>query len=257
MGTPADAGAPMAWFPATVGAAYRRGAASDEDLMSGRAFEDMLAGLRRAAEMVGSARGPSSSVDRAAGYRHLLVLLALAVDEALRPSDPYDPCLRPGQRRQRPQVGHGLPRRRLHRRRHPPRRHLPHQRPSARRSAISASRSCRASPTSATSWPTTSTSAPTAASRSSCRPRAPAGQLDGPVRGAPPRWSSASSSTTGTPSMPAVAAIECLDAGSAGPGPPTPSRRPGWPASCWPWGNSSRPASPSGWTSRKGAGPRG
>jgi hypothetical protein len=95
MGTPADTGAPVAWFPATVGAAYRRGSASDEDLLSGGAFEDMLAGLRRAAEMVGSARAPSSPVDRAAGYRHLLVLLALAVDEALRPSNPYDPFFAP------------------------------------------------------------------------------------------------------------------------------------------------------------------
>jgi hypothetical protein len=95
MGTPAEAGPPVAWFPATVGAAYGRGAASEDDLLSGGAFEVMLAGLRRAAEMVGSARGPSSPVDRAAGYRHLLVLLALAADEALRPSNPYDPFFAP------------------------------------------------------------------------------------------------------------------------------------------------------------------
>jgi hypothetical protein len=95
MSTPPDAPSTMAWFPATVGSAYRRGAASDEDLISGAAFEAMVAGLRGAADLVGSARAPTSPIDRAAGYRHLLVLLSLAIDEALRPSDPYDPFFAP------------------------------------------------------------------------------------------------------------------------------------------------------------------
>src|SRR5579863_3298143 len=95
MSTPADAGTSMAWFPATVGSAYRRGTANDEDLMSGAAFDAMVAGLRAAADLVGSARAPTSPIDRAAGYRHLLVLLSLAIDEALRPSDPYDPFFAP------------------------------------------------------------------------------------------------------------------------------------------------------------------
>ena len=95
MSTPADARSTMAWFPATVGSAYRRGAASDEDLISGAAFEAMVAGLRGAADLVGSARAPTSPIDRAAGYRHLFVLLALGIDEALRPSDPYDPFFAP------------------------------------------------------------------------------------------------------------------------------------------------------------------
>jgi hypothetical protein len=85
----------MAWFPATVGSAYRKGSAGDDALVSGAAFEEMLGGLRRAAELVRSPRAPAFEVDRAAGYRHLLVLLALAVDEALRPSDPYDPFFAP------------------------------------------------------------------------------------------------------------------------------------------------------------------
>jgi hypothetical protein len=92
MGTPADS---AAWFPATVGSAYRRGAAGDDDLLSGAAWEAMLAGLRRAADLVGSARAPAAPVDRAAGYRHLLVLLSLAIDEALRPRNPYDPFFAP------------------------------------------------------------------------------------------------------------------------------------------------------------------
>jgi hypothetical protein len=85
----------MAWFPATVGSAYRKGTADDDALVSGAAFEDMVGGLRRAADLVRSPRAPASAIDRAAGYRHLLVLLALAADEALRPSDPYDPFFAP------------------------------------------------------------------------------------------------------------------------------------------------------------------
>jgi len=85
----------MAWFPGVVGSAYRRGTADDEALMSGAAFDHMLDGLRRAADLVRSGRSPSGAVDRASGYRHLLVLLALAVDEALRTADPYQPRISP------------------------------------------------------------------------------------------------------------------------------------------------------------------
>ena len=94
MAAPQDAGA-WDWFPATVGSAYRKGAGEDGALLSGTAFEDMLGGLRHAAALVAGARAPASPVDRAAGYRHLLVLLGLAVDEALRPSNPYDPFFAP------------------------------------------------------------------------------------------------------------------------------------------------------------------
>ncbi len=94
MGAAEDAGA-WDWFPATVGSAYRKGAGDDAALLSGAALEDMVEGLRRAAALVAAARAPSSPVDRAAGYRHLLVLLGLAVDEALRPSNPYDPFFAP------------------------------------------------------------------------------------------------------------------------------------------------------------------
>ncbi|HTZ10182.1 MAG TPA: DUF1214 domain-containing protein [Acidimicrobiales bacterium] len=87
--------AAMAWFPAAVGAAYRKGTTGADALMSGAAFDDLVAGLRRAAELVRSAPAADTEVDRAAGYRHLLVLLGLAVDEALRAGDPYDPVISP------------------------------------------------------------------------------------------------------------------------------------------------------------------
>jgi Protein of unknown function (DUF1214) len=83
------------WVPASVASAYRKGTASKSDLLSGAAFRDMLRSLGRAADVVRGDDAPRGAVDQAAGFRHLLVLLALAVDEALRVSDPYDPHIAP------------------------------------------------------------------------------------------------------------------------------------------------------------------
>lgn len=81
-----------AWAPASVRAARRLGSATEEDLRSGRALEEMIEGLRRAGEVLRSA----DPAGLAAGYRHLLVLLTLGIDEALRPSDAFEPHLAPG-----------------------------------------------------------------------------------------------------------------------------------------------------------------
>lgn len=86
---------PPSWLPASVGSAYRHGSATDDDLLSGRAWTGLLEALAGAGAVLTSERAPAAAVDRAAGYRHLLVLLALAIDEALRPSDPYDPAFTP------------------------------------------------------------------------------------------------------------------------------------------------------------------
>ncbi len=84
-----------AWAPASV----RSGGAKDGDdpaaLLSGASWERMLAALGRAGALVRSGRAPADGTDRAAGYRHLLVLLALGIDEALRGSDPYRPQFAP------------------------------------------------------------------------------------------------------------------------------------------------------------------
>jgi hypothetical protein len=84
-----------AWAPASVGAAGRRPTAGPEELLSGRALERMLDSLARTGSLLRSDRAPAEETDQAAGYRHLLVLLALGVDEALRPSDPYRPHFAP------------------------------------------------------------------------------------------------------------------------------------------------------------------
>lgn len=83
------------WLPASIGAAQRRGTATEVDLLSGEALKRMLEGIERAGALVRSERAPRCSVDQAAGYRHILVLMALAVDEALRRADPYDPHISP------------------------------------------------------------------------------------------------------------------------------------------------------------------
>src|SRR5205085_2205761 len=76
-------------------AAVRRGTASETDLVSGRAWSALLDALSRAGEVLTSSKVPTTAVEQAAGYRHLLVLLALGIDEALRAGDPYAPRIRP------------------------------------------------------------------------------------------------------------------------------------------------------------------
>ena len=87
---------PPAWLPASIGGAARRGKASDDDLLTGEAWSHLLDHLENAASALASSRAPSAPLEQAAGYRHLLVLLALGIDEALRPVDPYAPRIRPG-----------------------------------------------------------------------------------------------------------------------------------------------------------------
>ncbi len=83
------------WAPASVGSAYRRRPVAPTELLSGRAWDHLLESLARAGSILRSDRAPSEETDQAAGYRHLLVLLALAADEALRHSDPYRPHFSP------------------------------------------------------------------------------------------------------------------------------------------------------------------
>lgn len=87
---------PSAWLPASIGSAAHRGKASGDDLLTGEAWSHLLDHLESAASVLASPRAPSAPLEQGAGYRHLLVLLALGIDEALRPTDPYAPRVRPG-----------------------------------------------------------------------------------------------------------------------------------------------------------------
>ena len=77
------------WMPHSVGEAAKAGDATAEDLVSGRAWSHLLDALGRAADVVRSDEGARNPADLATGFRHLLVLLSLGADQALRAdSDP-------------------------------------------------------------------------------------------------------------------------------------------------------------------------
>ena len=85
-------GGPPSWTPAAVGAAPKHGTATDTELLDGAVWEHFVTALGNAGKSVGGA----PPTDVSAGYRQLLVLLALGIDEALRHADPYDPHIKPG-----------------------------------------------------------------------------------------------------------------------------------------------------------------
>ncbi|MDX6287135.1 MAG: hypothetical protein QOG53_2620 [Frankiales bacterium] len=84
-----------AWMPFSVRDAVRVGTESGADLSSGAAWADLLASLARAAEVVLSDRVPQNPVDTAAGFRHLLVLMHLAIDEVVRSGGAWLPAIKP------------------------------------------------------------------------------------------------------------------------------------------------------------------
>ncbi len=94
--SPEGDGGPPNWMPAAVGSAARRGPEDAGALHSGAAWADLLGALGRAGEFLRSDRVPPGGEGDAAGYRQLLILLALGIDEALRRGDPGRPRIRPG-----------------------------------------------------------------------------------------------------------------------------------------------------------------
>ncbi|MCV7283173.1 DUF1214 domain-containing protein [Mycolicibacterium flavescens] len=79
----------MAWLPFSIAQAALAGQGGADELAP--AWAHLLDRLKAAGTLVASADGNRNSVDYASGMRHLLVLLAVGVDEALR-ADP-DPVL--------------------------------------------------------------------------------------------------------------------------------------------------------------------
>ena len=78
------------WLPHSIAEAALTGD-EDDDLDVASAWSHLLGRLEGAAHTVDADEASRSPLDRAAGLRHLLVLLAAGVDEALR-FDP-DPIL--------------------------------------------------------------------------------------------------------------------------------------------------------------------
>jgi len=67
--------------------------AFEDDLVSGRAWQEFCDNLRRAGEQILRPDVPARPLDRASGYRHLLALLHIGVDQAFARSDPWSPSL--------------------------------------------------------------------------------------------------------------------------------------------------------------------
>src|ERR1700733_4845010 len=72
------------WMPHSVGEAARAGDATTDDLTSGRAWSHLLQALQKAADVVLSDDMPRDPMDMAAGFRHLLGLLGIGIDQGLR-----------------------------------------------------------------------------------------------------------------------------------------------------------------------------
>ncbi len=72
------------WMPFVVGEAARAGEATAEDLESGKAWAHLLERLAEASKTVLANDASRNAVDMASGIRHLLVLLGIGVDQALR-----------------------------------------------------------------------------------------------------------------------------------------------------------------------------
>jgi len=86
-----DAPMPLAWLPFSIAEASLTGKRDSDDKDLSQAWSYLLDRLRRTAHIVESDPVSRNRVDLASGMRHLLVLLAAGVDEALR-FDP-DPVL--------------------------------------------------------------------------------------------------------------------------------------------------------------------
>ena len=86
-----DAQMPLAWLPFSIAEASITGKPGSDDMGLPQAWSYLLNRLGEAAQVVQSNPVSRNRVDLASGMRHLLVLLAAGVDEALR-FDP-DPVL--------------------------------------------------------------------------------------------------------------------------------------------------------------------
>src|ERR1700722_4628568 len=73
-----------ALLPFAVSEAAPPGDAPGQDLDSGEAWNHLLDTLKKTGETVLSDAVPGDPVDRASGFRHLLVLLGVGIDELLR-----------------------------------------------------------------------------------------------------------------------------------------------------------------------------
>jgi len=84
-----------AWLPFSVSEAASAGDATGDDLESGEAWNHLLDKLKRVGDVVLSDSVPRGPMDTASGFRHLLVLLGIGIDELLRRGLDQVPAIKP------------------------------------------------------------------------------------------------------------------------------------------------------------------
>ncbi len=84
-----------AWLPFSVSEAASAGDATSQDLDTGQAWSSLLDALKRAGDVVLADSVPHEAMDRASGFRHLLVLLGVGIDELLRRGLDQVPAVKP------------------------------------------------------------------------------------------------------------------------------------------------------------------
>jgi hypothetical protein len=84
-----------AWLPFSVSEAATAGDATAQDLESGQAWNHLLDQLRHTGEIVLSDSVPHDPHDMSSGFRHLLVLLGVGIDELLRRGLDQVPAVKP------------------------------------------------------------------------------------------------------------------------------------------------------------------
>ncbi len=99
----------LTWRPATISAVPDAGPAAVADLVSGAAWTRLCETLRTTGEQVLGPDLPDTDLDRATGFRHLLAMLRVGIDQALATPEPGHPSLAPPWRTDVYKYGHDCP----------------------------------------------------------------------------------------------------------------------------------------------------
>ena len=81
------------WWTESTGNARVPRETDEADVISGQAWTDFAEAVRRAGDEILRGDVPGSPLDRATGFRHLLILMHIAIDQQLDRSDPWYPSL--------------------------------------------------------------------------------------------------------------------------------------------------------------------
>jgi hypothetical protein len=79
------------WYIGNIDRALDTDVYDNESLLDGSAWNDFAATIQRLADELKRPDVPQAPVDTAAGYRHLMAMVANGISHALTPADPYAP----------------------------------------------------------------------------------------------------------------------------------------------------------------------